>query len=96
MLQHLYGGKARQLDKMRRTKPGRYEHPINFERRIINSTYRGLERYDNKMTENSLRFFLPNDLIFFSYLVWLVGGLKSRIGQRCSEEKEQFDFIAIF
>ena len=74
MLQHLYGGKARQLDKMRRTKPGRYEHPINFERRIINSTYRGLERYDNKMTENSLRFFLSNDLIFFSYLVWLVGG----------------------
>ena len=52
MLQHLYGGKARQLDKMRRTKPGRYEHPINFERRIINSTYRGLERYDNKMVEN--------------------------------------------
>lgn len=44
MLQHLYGGKARELDKMRRNREGRYEHPINFERRIINGTYRGLER----------------------------------------------------
>ncbi|XP_067931984.1 uncharacterized protein [Watersipora subatra] len=47
MLQHLYGRKSTQLDKMRRNRSGRYEHPINFERKILHGTYKSLERMNN-------------------------------------------------
>ncbi|KAF6031655.1 hypothetical protein EB796_010028 [Bugula neritina] len=79
MLQHLYGGKSRLLDTMRRNRPGRYEHPINFERKILHGTYRGLERgkdlfkklYSSQFKGNHFENFY---YFMSSFCIWLAIG----------------------
>jgi len=39
------GGKSTQLDTMRRQRAGRYEHPINFERAILQKTFKALQSW---------------------------------------------------